>query len=171
MTQAQLAFKNNAKNSTHYGGKRFLGFTAKGTEVWISFHIERETLKASISTTHNLDALREPGAILATKRVTLKRGANNRNSATDLMRKNIKNMGGEVTLSTLIYLEKLIDALKRGYGKPFVNGKISSLMFSYLSQAIFEGTYDHEYGDNIWTYIMKEWSLPNGEYFTVLGLP
>ena len=93
MTQAQLAFKNNAKNSTNYGGKRFLGFTAKGSEVWISFHIERETLKASISTTHNLDALREPGAILATKRVTLKRGANNRNSATDLMRKNIKNMG------------------------------------------------------------------------------
>tara|TARA_X000000950_G_scaffold126461_1_gene158155 strand:+ start:6476 stop:6991 length:516 start_codon:yes stop_codon:yes gene_type:complete len=171
MTQTQLAFKNNAKNSTEYGGKRFLGFTPKGAEVWISFHIDRETLKASISTTHNLDALKDPRAKLAIKRVTLKRGGSNRNSAQDLMRKNIKNMGGEVTLSTLTYLEKLVDAIDRGYGKPFVNGQISSLMFSYLSQAIFEGSYDHEYGDNIWTYIMKEWPFPSGEYFTVLGLP
>ena len=95
--------KKNAKNSTHYGGKRFLGFTAKGSEVWISFHIERETLNASISTTHNLDALREPGAILATKRVTLKRGANNRNSA-----KGIFNVGNEkgISISALAQLTK-----------------------------------------------------------------
>ena len=171
MTKAQIAFINNAKNSNQYSGKRFLGFTEKGAEVWISLHIEKDTLKTTISTTHNLDSLRNQNAVLASKRVTLKKGVKNRYSAQDLMSQRKKNMGGAVTLLTLDYLERLIDAVERGYGKPFVNGQITSLMFSYLAQAIFEGSYDYEKGDNIWTYILKEWRFPSGDYFTVLELP
>ena len=73
MTKAQIAFINNAKNSNQYSGKRFLGFTEKGAEVWISLHIEKDTLKTTISTTHNLDSLRNQNAVLASKRVTLKK--------------------------------------------------------------------------------------------------
>ena len=171
MTKAQIAFINNAKRTNQYGGKRFLGFTAKGAEVWISLYTERNSLRTIVSTTHNLDSLRDPNAVLASKRVTLKRGVTNRYSAEDLMRQRKKNMGGAVTLSTLDYLEKLINAVEMGYGKPFVKGQITSLMFSYLAQAIFEGSYDYEKGDNIWTYILKEWRFPSGEYFTVHGLP
>ena len=35
----------------------------------------------------------------------------------------------------------------------------------------YNGSYDYEKGDNIWTYILKEWRFPSGDYFTVLGLP
>ena len=171
MTIAQIAFINNAERSNQYGGKRFLGFTAKGAEVWISLHTERNSLKASVSTTHNLDSLRDSNAVLASKRVTLRRGTTNRYSAEELIRQRKRDMGGAVTLSTLDYLEKLMGAVERGYGKPFVNGQITSVMFSYLAQAIFEGSYDYQKGDNTWSYILKKWNFPRGEYFTVLGLP
>ena len=47
----------NAKKATSYGGKRFLGFTPKGAEVWVSMSIDKETLQLKMSCTHDLNVL------------------------------------------------------------------------------------------------------------------
>ena len=165
----QLA--KNARGIKSFGGRRFLGFTNRGSEVWISYTVDKKSGQIKISTTHNLNVLLNENSIFATKRVTLKKGANNRRTAEELIKLNKKNMGGAVTKSTLTYLDKLIDALARGYGKPFVKGKPSSLMFMYIAQAIYEGSYTPEDGDTIWSAVRKEFNFPDGEYFTVQDLP
>ena len=55
----------NAKKAKIFAGKRFLGFTANGAEVWISMEINRETKELKVNTTHNLSVLLEEGSELA----------------------------------------------------------------------------------------------------------
>jgi len=163
--------KKNAKLITTFGGKRFLGYTNKGSEVWISYTADKKSGNIKISTTHNLDSLLKENSIFAPKRVTLKKGTPNRRTAKELIQLNKKNMGGTVTESTLVYLQKLIDALARGYGKPFVKEKPSSLMFMYIAHAIYEGSYSAEDGDTISSEVREVFNFPDGEYFTVQDLP
>jgi hypothetical protein len=165
----QLA--KNARGIESFGGRRFLGFTNRGSEVWISYTVDKKSGQIKISTTHNLNVLLNKNSIFATKRVTLKKGVKNRRTAEELIKLNKKNMGGAVTKSTLTYLDKLIDTLARGYGKPFVKGKPSSLMFMYIAQSIYEGSYTPEDGDTTWSAVRKEFNFPDGEYFTVQDLP
>ena len=47
--------KKNAKLITTFGGKRFLGYTNKRSEVWISYTADKKSGNIKISTTHNLD--------------------------------------------------------------------------------------------------------------------
>ena len=58
-------FKKNALRSESFGGKRFLGLTKNGGEVWVSYVLSRDTYDLSISLTHNLSNLLEEGAVLA----------------------------------------------------------------------------------------------------------
>jgi hypothetical protein len=58
----------NAKKGTIYAGKRFLGFTPKGAEVWISMELDRTSKDLSIRTTHNLDSLLGEDAELTQKK-------------------------------------------------------------------------------------------------------
>lgn len=163
--------EKNAKLIKSFGGRRFLGFTNRGSEVWISYTADKKSGEIEISTTHNLSVLLNENSIFTPKRVTLKKGTQNRKTAEELIKLNKKNMGGVVGKSTITYLQKLIDSLGRGYGKPFVKGKPSSLMFMYIAQAIYEGSYNPEDGDTIWSAVQKEFNFPAGEYFTVQDLP
>ena len=54
-----------------------------------------------------------------------------------------------------------------GHEKAFVNEKPTKLMFNYIANVIFEGSFDWENGDTSWSYISKVWELPIGEYFTI----
>ena len=92
--------KNSEKGNT-YAGKRFLGLTPRGGEVWISMELDKVKKDLSINTTHNLNILLEEGAEPAKKRVTLKKGVTSFYSTEDLIRRNQRNMGGEVTEATI----------------------------------------------------------------------
>lgn len=162
----------NAEKATSYGGKRFLGFTPKGAEVWVSMSIDKETLQLKMSCTHDLNVLQKAGSKLANRRVVVKKGVQNHGSAEDLLRRNQKNMGGEVKLQTLRHIQRLMNVVDMGYGKGFVGKKPSSLLFNYVANAVFSGTFDMERGDTSWNHILDEWDFPkDGEYFTVESLP
>ena len=161
----------NAKKAKIFAGKRFLGFTAKGAEVWISMEINRETKELKVNTTHNLSVLLEEGSELAIKRVVVKKGSPNPRTAKDLLRKNQKNMGGQVTEGTILYLMKLINAVEMKYGDAYVKGEPTRLLFMYVSNAIFEGGNDVENGEFGWSYVLKAWDLPKGGYFLVDSMP
>ena len=166
----RIKLMQNAENAKTFGGRRFLGFNKNYSPVWISYIAYRDSGKILIKVTHDLDSLLHKDAILATKRVVIKMGIQNINSLDSLIRRNKKNMGGQVSANTVVYLKMLINSLEIGYGKPFVNGIPSELMFSYVAQAIFEGSYDWESGDTTWNEILKAWNFPSGEYFTIEGL-
>jgi hypothetical protein len=161
----------NAKKGTIYAGKRFLGFTPKGAEVWISMELDRTSKDLSIRTTHNLDSLLGEDAELTQKRIVVKKGASNSNSIHDLMRRSQKNMGGEITERTITYLKKLISASEMKSGKGYVNGEVTRLLFQYAANAIYEGSFDAEKGDFSWSQVIKTWNLPNGEYFLIDSMP
>ena len=65
----------NASKANTYGGKRFLGFTPKGAEVWASMSVDRETLDLKVDFTHDLNILLQEGAVMCDKRITVKRGS------------------------------------------------------------------------------------------------
>ena len=103
-------YKENAKNKNTFGGKRFLGHTKKGAEVWVSYTLDKKTKQIQIKTTHNLNALRDNSARLAPRRVTV---ANNTSYIGDLNAVSDRNHG-RVTSKTLEYIETLMDFSQMG---------------------------------------------------------
>jgi hypothetical protein len=102
--------------------------------------------------------------------VVLKKNTKNVKEIDTLLKANKHNMGGEVTEATIVYLQKIISTIEQGYGKAFIDGKPTKLMFNYIANAIFEGSFDWENGDTSWSYVAKAWEFPNGEYFTIDSL-
>ena len=171
-TSHQQMSKENAAKAETYGGKRFLGFTPKGAEVWVSMEVDRETLDLKVKATHDLNILLQEGAQMTDKRVSIKKGKQFVGSVDDLLRRSQKNQGGKVTIETLQHIQRLINAVDSKFDKAYVNGKPSSLLFSYVAWSIFEGSYDMDRGDTSWFYIKESFKFPkNGEYFTVESLP
>jgi len=164
-------FKKNALRSNSYGGKRFLGLTKNGGEVWVSFILSRDTYDLNISLTHSLSSLLEEGAVLAERRVVLKKGSPQRYTADEMVRKNLKNAGGKVTKNTISYLQKLISAVDSKNGVGYVNGKPTTTLFMMVSNFIYEGGVDHLNRDVRWRDIMEHWDLPKGSYFTLERFP
>ena len=168
----RLQAEENAEKATVFGGKRFLGKTPRGAEVWVSFEVDKELLDLKINFTHELDVLLQEGAILADKRVSVKRGSHNTPPADDLLRRSQKNQGGKVSANTLKHIQRLKNAVDSKHAKSYVKGKPSSLLFTYVAWAIFEGSYDMSRGDTIWSDIKDSFGFPkDGAYFTVESLP
>ena len=161
----------NSEKETIFAGKRFLGFTKRGSEVWISMELNKKTKDLLIKATHNLDTLLEEGAQLAQKRIVLKKGISNNNSIEDLMRRNLKNMGGEVTSKTIVNMKKLIAISEMKDGIGFKEKKVTRTLFMYASNAIFEGDLDVDRGGFGWSQVIKTWGLPHGDYFTLEYIP
>lgn len=155
--------KDKAAITDTFGGRRLLGTNKNGTPVYISYTIDKETLDLQIKTTHELSSLLEDGATLCPRRITL---ANNAQLPLDIdhaMRAATRTDVGEVTEKTITYLQKIID-LPATVGK--VNGKCSSQMFMYVSNAIYEGETSIEKGVR-WSDILHTWDFPSGSYFTI----
>ncbi|MHA2218602.1 MAG: hypothetical protein ACXACY_21965 [Candidatus Hodarchaeales archaeon] len=169
VTPARKAFvkwtqdmKDKAATTDTFGGRRLLGTNKNGTPVYISYTIDRETLDLQIKTTHELSSLLEDGAKLCPRRVTL---ANNAQmfDLDHAMREATRIDTGEVTEKTIKYLQKIID-LPIAVGK--VDGKCSSQLFMYVSNAVYEGETSIEKGVR-WSDILHTWDFPSGSYFTI----
>jgi len=156
----------NARKATKYGGKRFLGFTPSGAEVWISLLIDRETKTVELKTTHDIDVLLEEGAVLASRRVTVKRNATNHSTAEDLLRRMQKNMGGDITEDTITYFKKLLH-LVESKTLGYENNVPTTGLIRLVTNAVYEGDVDDESVGFRWTEVIKYWGFPRGEYFTL----
>lgn len=110
ITKAPKA-RENASQALKFEGRRFLGTTAGGKEIWVNFEMTREntsaTPKIKVWYSANVDLLREEGAVLANRRISFGTGAEQRTNVSALLTSREKPHGA-VTLRTLDWLEEII---------------------------------------------------------------
>ena len=163
--------RENALKASHFGGKRFLGWTPKGAEAWVSFVVDRETLDMDIDSTVNLSLLLEEGAVLADARVQVARGVTNRHDVKDMLRFEKRNQGGDLNDYSIQYMMKIINAVQAKSHLFFDrSGRVNKSALRLVSNAIFTGSLEEDKGFR-WLDVIKYWNLPEGTYFTVDALP
>lgn len=159
-------FLTNALKKDTFNGRRYLGTSKFGKDIWIIMRFNKEDMQISLEIDGKLDDLKDPDAILAPIRISqrLNRPKPNIN---DYIRLNRKNAGGQVTLRTIQYIEKLIRAVDMKSSKSHVNGKCSSLLFQYVSGIVFAGDTNEAEGHFRWFDAVKAWNIPSGDYFII----
>ena len=162
----KAAFLQNAEKSNNFNGRRYLGTTKYGKDIWITMRFDRENMNISLEVNGNIDDLLEKGAKLASVRVTQRLG-NKKPNLQDFMKTQLKNAGGKVTFRTIEYIHKLMNAVESKGSLSHVNGKCSSLLFQYVTAIVFEGDINYEEGDYRWFDAVEQWKIPSGSYFII----
>ena len=159
-------FLANALKKDTFNGRRYLGTTKFGKDIWIIMRFNKENMQISLEVDGKLDNLKDPDAKLAPVRISqrLNRPKPNIN---DYIRFNRKDAGGQVTLRTIQYIEKLIRAVDMKSSKSHINGKCSSLLFQYVSGIVFAGDNNEAEGHFRWIDAVKAWNIPSGDYFII----
>ena len=159
-------YESNAVKKNIYGGRRFLGFTPKGKDVWVTMKYTRDDMELFLKVDKGFKDLFKEDARLAISRVDIKLNQKKPENLLADMSRNRRNAGGEVTIRLLEYIEKLITAVEAKKSKGYVNGRPSSLLFQYVASIVYTGDLDEQYGFR-WMDAIKMWNIPSGEYFTV----
>ena len=159
-------FANNAQKSRSYEGRRYLGKTAKGREIWATMRFNRQDMQIFLEVNGNINDLLDTNAILAPIRITQRLG-NKKPNIHDYVRLNRKNAGGCVTPRTIEYIKKLMKAVEIKSSKSHVDGKCSALLFQYVTAIIFEGDTNEVEGHYRWHDAVEQWKIPSGEYFII----
>ena len=164
-------YSANAERGKKYGGKRFLGITPSGKEVWSIMEFDRSTKVLELNLGRGFSDLYKEKAFLSPVRIQLKLSQpkpKNLQHEFKIIRK--KTAGGEVTHRTLEYLEKLKSAVDAKQSKSHVNGVPTKLLFQYVASMIYTGDLNENIGFR-WSDVTKLWGLPLGEYFTIDSFP
>ena len=164
-------YSTNAENSKKYGGRRFLGITPNGKEVWSTMEFDRSSKVLSLNLGKGFKDLYHEDAFLSPVRVQRKLSQpkpKNLQQEFKIVRKN--SAGGQVTYRTLEYIQKLKSAVDAKQSKSHVNGVPSKLLFQYCASMIYTGDLNENVGFR-WSDVTKLWGLPSGEYFTVDSFP
>ena len=172
--KAKKIFSENAKKSNVYAGRRFLGYTPTGKEVWITMEYLRNTQELSLRVDSGFNLLYHKDARLAPKRIDHKGTRRKKVDISKAIIENSKNAGGAVTLKTLEYIEKLLFAVHTKYSPLYVNGKPSSLLFSEVAWMVFPGEVDYlnvGFKGFRWNDVVEVWKLPRTAYVVIDSLP
>ena len=164
-------YSANAKRGTKYGGRRFLGITPSGKEVWSTMEFDRSSKVLDLNLGKGFKDLYDEKAFLSPVRIQIKLSQpkpKNLQHEFKIIRK--KTAGGEVTHRTLQYLEKLKSAVDAKQSKSHVNGVPTKLLFQYVASMIYTGDLNENVGFR-WSDVTKLWGLPSGEYFTIDSFP
>jgi len=161
-------YEKNATNKTIYGGRRFLGFTPNGKDIWVSMKYSRNEKQLTLKTTKGFKELFDDQAKLATSRVDLKLKEKKPDNLHLLaqMNSNRKNAGGRVSYITLEYIQKLVSIVNSRNSIAFIKGQPTSLLFQYVASIVYPGDLDELNGFR-WMDVIKIWELPSGPYFTI----
>lgn len=164
-------YEKNAIKKNIYGGKRFLGFTPKGKDIWVSMKYDKFKKELKLKTSNGFEDLFNEHAKHATSRVDLKLNEKKPDNLHLLaqMNSNRKNAGGQVSHITLEYIQKLVSIVDSKNSIAFINGEPTSLLFQYVASIVYPGDLDELNGFR-WMDVVNVWKLPRGQYFTVDGL-
>lgn len=105
--------KANASNALKFEGRRYLGRTAGGQDVWVNFSIERESTKDNATktvktwTTVPWETMYRDDFQLADKRVSFGTGYKESRDLSSYL-KDRNNTHGQVTHRTLDYIQEVI---------------------------------------------------------------
>jgi len=161
----------NAERGKKYGGRRFLGITPKGKEVWSTMEFDRSIKVLDLNLGEGFKDLYDEQAFLSPVRIQIKLSQTkpkNLQNQFKIIKK--KTAGGEVTHRTLQYLEKLKSAVDAKQSKSHVNGIPTRLLFQYVASIIYTGDLNENSGFR-WSDVTKLWGLPSGEYFIIDSYP
>ena len=161
---------NSLKRNT-YGGRRFLGITPYGKEVWSTMEYDKGSKLLKLNLGNGFNYLYDKQAFLSPVRIQIKLSQpkpKNLQNEFKILRK--KTAGGEVTHRTLEYLEKLKSAVDAKQSKSHMNGVPTKLLFQYVASMIYTGDLNENSGFR-WSDVASLWGLPSGEYFTVDSFP
>ena len=164
-------YSANAERSKKYGGRRFLGITPKGGEVWSTMEFDRSSKVLDLNLGRGFNDLYDNEAFLSPVRIQIKLSQpkpKNLQHEFKIIRK--KTAGGEVTHRTLQYFEKLKSAVDAKQSKSYVNGVPTKLLFQYVASMIYTGDLNENVGFR-WSDVANLWGLPSGEYFTIDSFP
>ena len=161
-------YEKNATRKSVYGGRRFLGFTPKGKDIWVLMKYHKNEKQLMLTTTNGFKELFDDQAKLATSRVDLKLNEKKPDNLHLLaqMNSNRKNAGGQVSYRTLEYIQKLVSIVNSRNSVAFINGQPTSLLFQYVASIVYPGDLDELSGFR-WMDVVKIWDLPSGPYFTI----
>tara|TARA_B100000287_G_scaffold348630_1_gene336947 strand:+ start:227 stop:811 length:585 start_codon:yes stop_codon:yes gene_type:complete len=159
-------FLENARKAKFFNGRRYLGRTAKGKDIWITMRFNRLTMQISLEVNGDIDDLLDPDSILAPIRITQRLG-NPKPNIDDYIRLNRKNAGGSCSVRTIEYLKKLMTAVDMKSSPSHIDGKCSALLFQYVTGMVFEGDTNDSEGHFRWYDAIEQWGIPSGEYFIV----
>ena len=161
-------YEKNATKKTIYGGKRFLGFTPKGKDIWVSMKYDKFKKELKLKTSNGFEDLFNEHAKHATSRVDLKLNEKKPDNLHLIaqMNSNRKNAGGHVSHITLAYIQKLVSIVDSKNSIAFINGQPTSLLFQYVASIVYPGDLDELSGFR-WIDVVKIWDLPSGPYFTI----
>lgn len=160
-------YAENALKNNKYGGRRFMGFTPSGKEVWSTMEFNRSSKVLSLSLGKGFNDLYHEDAFLSPVRVQRKLSQpkpKNLQQEFKIVRKN--SAGGQVTYRTLEYIQKLKSAVDAKQSKSHVNGVPTRLLFQYCASLIYTGDLNENVGYR-WSDVTKLWGLPSGEYFII----
>ena len=164
-------YAKNALKSKKYGGRRFLGITPKGREVWTTMEFDRRSKLLELNLGIGFKDLYHEEAFLSPVRIQRK--------LTQPKPKNLQHefkiikkltAGGSVTVRTLQYLERLKAAVDAKHSKSHVNEIPTKLLFQYVASIVYTGDLDENTGFR-WSDVTNLWGLPSGEYFTIDSFP
>ena len=161
-------YERNAAKKTIYGGRRFLGFTPKGKDIWVSMKFDKFKKELILKTSNGFEELFNENAKLATSRVDLKLNEKKPDNLHLIaqMNSNRKNAGGHVSHITLEYIQKLVSIVDSKNSIAFINRQPTSLLFQYVASIVYPGDLDELSGFR-WMDVVKMWGLPSGPYFTI----
>ena len=163
-------YEENAKRRSLYGGKRFLGFTPSGNDVWTTMRYEKESKELNVDLGKGFRKLYDEESFLSPTRVNIKLSQPKPKNLQKELQRNSRNAGGKVTLRTLEYIEKLKSAVDSKHSKSHVKGIPTKLLFQYVASIIYPGDLDEKIGFR-WSDVTNIWDLPSGEYFTIDSFP
>ena len=164
--EKKARFAKNARSAKKYYGRRYLGTTKYGKDIWITMRFDRSDLQISLEVNGDIDDLLDDGAVLAPIRVSQRLG-NKKPNLQDYMYVNRKNAGGKVTPRTVEYIKKLINAVEAKSSVSHVDGKCSALLFQYVTGMVFAGDTNEMEGNYRWYDAVEQWSIPSGGDFIV----
>jgi len=164
--EKKARFAQNAKSADKYYGRRYLGTTKHGKDIWITMRFDKADLQISLKANGDINDLLEEGSVLAPIRVSQRLG-NKKPNLQDYMYVNRKNAGGKVTPRTIEYIKKLINAVEAKSSVSHIDGQCSSLLFQYVTCIVFSGDSNEEEGNYRWQDAVKQWNIPSGGYFII----
>jgi len=156
----------NAEKLNEFGGKRFLGLTPKGAEVYVYYIIDRETMTIQMDFSHRPSLLLKDGAKLANNRYSTRRGKSITTSIDHMTRVPQKKNNQEVTEQTLNHLMRLKNLNDIKFHKGYDKGKVSTLMTRYVTDVIYTGNYESSSEYPTIQDLLQVWEFPmGGSYF------
>ena len=156
----------NAEKLNEFGGKRFLGLTPKGAEVYVYYIIDRDTMTIQMDFSHRPSILLREGAKLANNRYSARRGQSITTTIEHMTRTPQKRNNQEVTEQTLNHLMRLKNLNDIKFVKAYEKGMVSTLMTRYVTDVIYTGDYESSNDYPTIQDILQVWEFPKGgSYF------